>query len=66
MSTFEDVGRKIDDEMQKLRAYWKEKVGPNTERQAAAALRKVSQRLARAAEELEARIAANEKSKTGT
>jgi hypothetical protein len=61
MSTFEDVGRKIDEEMEKLRAYWSEKVGPNTERQAAAALRKVSARLAKAAEELEARIAAKEK-----
>lgn len=61
MSTFEDVGRKIDEEMEKLRAYWSEKVGPNTERQAAAALRKVSERLAKAAEELEARLAAKEK-----
>lgn len=64
MSTFEDVGKKIDDEMEKLRAYWKDKVGPNTERQAAAALRKVSERLAKAAEELEARIAAKDKPHT--
>lgn len=61
MSTFEDVGKKIDDEMEKLKAYWSEKVGPNTERQAAAALRKVSERLAKAAEELEARLASKGK-----
>ncbi len=61
MSTFEDVGKKIDDEMEKLRVYWTQKMGPQTERQAAAALRKVSERLAKAAEELEARLAAKEK-----
>jgi hypothetical protein len=61
MASFEDVGRKIDAEMERLRKLWKEDVGPETERRAAGALRKVSEKLAAAAEEIEARMARREK-----
>ena len=57
MSSFEDVGRRIDREMERLRKLWHEEVGPQTERRAANALRIVSEKLAEAAEEIEARMA---------
>ncbi len=61
MASFENMGRKIDAEMERLRKLWKEDVGPETERRAAGALRKVSEKLAAAAEEIEARMARREK-----
>ncbi len=61
MANFEDVGRKIDAEMERLRKLWQEEVGPQTERRAASALRKVSEKLASAADEIEARMARREK-----
>ncbi len=61
MASFEDVGRRIDAEMERLRKLWHEEVGPQTERRAAEALRKVSEKLAAAAEEIEARMARREK-----
>ena len=57
MSSFEDVGRRIDREMERLRKLLHEEVGPQTERRAANALRIVSEKLAEAAEEIEARMA---------
>ncbi len=61
MASFQDVGRRIDAEMERLRKLWREEVGPQTERRAARALRKVSEKLAAAAEDIEARMARREK-----
>jgi len=47
--------------MERLRKLWREEVGPQTERRAARALRKVSEKLAAAAEDIEARVARSEK-----
>lgn len=56
MASFEEIGRKIDREVERLQRYWDEEMGPKTEHRAAQALRKVSERLAEAAREIEARL----------
>ena len=53
VANFEEIGRKIDRELKKLGRYLEKEVKPVTQRKAAAALRKASERLAEAARELE-------------
>lgn len=55
MANFEEVGRVIDREVEKLRQFIEGEVKPTTERQLATALRAASKRLGELAEKLEAR-----------
>lgn len=58
MDKFEEIGRRLDEEMTRLRRYVEEEVAPETERRTAQFLREVSQKLAEAAAKLESRNAA--------
>ncbi len=58
MDKFEEIGRRLDEELTRLRHYIEEEVGPETERRTASFLRDVSAKLTEAAVKLEARMAA--------
>ncbi len=58
MDKFEEIGRRLDEEMTRLRRYLEEEVAPETERRTAQFLREVSQKLTEAAAKLESRNAA--------
>ena len=58
MDKFEEIGRRIDDEIARLRKYVDEEVAPETERRTATFLRDVSGKLSEFASKLEARHAA--------
>jgi hypothetical protein len=58
MDKFEEIGRRIDEELTRLRRYVEEEVAPETERRTASFLREVSEKLSEAAAKLEARMAA--------
>jgi hypothetical protein len=58
MDNFEDIGRRFDEELTRLRRYIEEEVAPETERRTAQFLREVSVKLTEAASKLEARNAA--------
>jgi len=51
--TFEDAGRTLDLELDKLRKYLDKEIRPQTRQEAAAFLRKTAERLAKLAERLE-------------
>lgn len=53
MASFEEIGRSVDEELAKLKRFFREEVRPTTRRRLAQALRRVSARLSRLAEELE-------------
>lgn len=55
MATFEKVGKRIDDEMRKLRRFYETEVRPTTKRRLGAALRSAATRLAKLAREVEGR-----------
>jgi hypothetical protein len=55
MGTLEDIGRKLDQEMERLRDLVEKEIKPTTEQKAASVLRQVSERLTKLAEEIEAR-----------
>jgi hypothetical protein len=55
MAKFEEFGRKLDRELEKLKEIAEEKLGPDKRSKAAKALRSVSQRLSSLAEELESK-----------
>ncbi len=57
MDSFEQFGRKVDEELDRLHRYLEEEVGPEAERRAADVLRKVSRKLSDLAGEMEAREA---------
>ncbi len=57
MDKFEEIGRRIDDEVARLRKYLDEEVAPETERRTASFLRDVSGKLSEFAEKIEARNA---------
>jgi hypothetical protein len=61
MTNFEEVGRKIDEEMERLRKIAEEKISPATRVKAARALRSVSEKLSRLAEEVESKSDPQEK-----
>jgi hypothetical protein len=58
MDRFEEVGRRLDEELTRLRRYVEEEVAPETERRTAEFLREVSEKLTQAASKLESRVAA--------
>lgn len=55
MDKFEEFGRRMDEELTRLRKYLEEEVAPETERRTAEFLREVSQKLNEAAAKLEKR-----------
>lgn len=55
MASLEELGRKLDEEMEKLRRFVESEVVPKTGRRAAELLRAASKRLADLAAELESR-----------
>jgi hypothetical protein len=57
MDKFEEIGRRIDDEMNRLKKYLDEEVAPETERRTASFLRDVSVKLSEFATKIEARTA---------
>ena len=57
MDKFEELGRRLDEELTRLRRYLEEEVAPETERRSAQFLREVSEKLAEASKKLEARVA---------
>lgn len=61
MPGFEDAGRTLDRELEKLRQFFESEVKPATKKSAVQALRAASRRLARLAEELEAAAAQEQK-----
>lgn len=58
MDKFEEFGRRIDEELTRLRRFVEEEVAPETEKRTATFLRDVSTKLSEAASKLEARQAA--------
>jgi hypothetical protein len=58
MDKFEEIGRRLDEELTRLRRYVEEEVAPETERRTAQFLREVSEKLTQAASKLESRNAA--------
>ena len=57
MDKFEDIGRRLDEELTRIRKYVEEEVAPETEKRTAQFLREVSEKLAEASQKLEARVA---------
>jgi hypothetical protein len=55
MDKFEEVGRKLDDELTRLRKFVENDLAPETEKRTAQFLREVSEKLTEAAGWLEAR-----------
>lgn len=55
MDKFEEFGRRIDEEMNRLRKYLDEEVAPETERRTASFLRDISGKLSEFAAKIEAR-----------
>jgi len=58
MDKFEEFGRRLDEELSRLKKFVEEEVAPETERRTAEFLREVSEKLTQAASKLEARYAA--------
>jgi hypothetical protein len=56
MDKFEEIGKRIDAEMERLRRYVDEEIAPETERRTASFLRDVSGKLDEFAQKLEARM----------
>jgi hypothetical protein len=56
MTKFEDIGRKLDQELERLREIADKKISPATRAGAAKALRSVSAKLSSLAEEIEAKL----------
>ena len=57
MDNFEEIGRRIDAEMERLRRYVDEELAPETEKRTASFLRDVSGKLDQFAQKLESRMA---------
>jgi hypothetical protein len=57
MDKFEEIGRRLDAELTRLRKYVEEEVAPETEKRTAIFLREVSEKLAEASRKLENRVA---------
>jgi hypothetical protein len=64
MDKFEEVGRKLDEELGRLRRFVEEDLTPEAEKHSAQFLREVSEKLTEAAGWLEARRMAREAAKT--
>jgi hypothetical protein len=57
MATLEDLGKRIDQELERLRIFVDTELKPTTRDKGAAALRAASKKLAELANELESRLA---------
>jgi hypothetical protein len=55
VTKFEEFGRKLDQELERLRDLVEREIKPTTAKKAASGLRQVSERLAKLAEDIEAR-----------
>src|SRR5215472_2591638 len=58
MDKFEEMGKRLDEELTRLRKYLEDEVAPVTEKRTAQFLREASEKLSEAARKLEARVAA--------
>jgi hypothetical protein len=58
---FEQIGKRIDKELDKLRVFLQKELKPTTGRKTAAALRQAALRLNKAANEIEGRLAKGKK-----
>jgi hypothetical protein len=58
MDKFEEFGRRIDEELSRIRQYVEQEVAPETERRTASFLRDAAKKLEEAAAKVEARILA--------
>ena len=56
MDKFEELGRRLDAELGRLRTYLEDEVAPETEKRTAQFLREVSEKLSEAAKKLESRV----------
>jgi hypothetical protein len=54
--TFEDFGRKLDREIERLRVMAEKKISPKTRLKAAHSLRKMAEKLGRLAEDIESKV----------
>jgi len=66
MDKFEEVGRKLDEELSRLRRFVEEDLAPKTEERTAQFLREVSEKLTDAASWLDERRASRETTKSKT
>jgi molecular chaperone GrpE (heat shock protein) len=66
MDNFEEIGRRIDAEMERLRKYVDEEIAPETERRTASFLRDVAGKLDQFAQKLEARMARRSSNSTAS
>ncbi|HET8967469.1 MAG TPA: hypothetical protein VFN20_14680 [Candidatus Acidoferrum sp.] len=64
MDKFEEMGRKLDEELGRLRRFVEEDLAPETEKRTAQFLREVSEKLTEAAGWLDARRSARETEKS--
>jgi hypothetical protein len=64
MDKFEELGRRLDEELTRLRTYVEEEIAPETERRTAQFLREVAEKLAEASRKLETRVAARNSNNT--
>ncbi len=56
MESWEEIGRKLDQEFSRIREVLEKEIKPQTSRKAAEALRAASRRLAKAADQIESRL----------
>lgn len=66
MDKFEEMGRKLDEELTRLRRFVEDDLAPETEKRTAQFLREVSEKLTEAAGWLDARRTTRETDKTNT
>jgi hypothetical protein len=57
MDKFEEIGRRLDAELTRLRKYVEDEIAPETEKRTAQFLREVSEKLTEASRKLESRVA---------
>jgi len=57
MDKFEEIGKRLDEELTRIRKYIEEEVAPETEKRTAQFLREASEKLAEASKKLETRAA---------
>ena len=58
MDKFEELGRRLDEELKRMRKWVEEEVQPETEKRSAQFLREVSEKLAEVSRKLESRVEA--------
>ena len=58
MDKFEELGKRLDEELSRLRRWVEDEVAPETEKRSAQFLREVSEKLAEASKKLESRVEA--------